>query len=187
MAKVYVFLADGFEDIEALAPIDILRRGGQDVTTVSINATEKVESAHGVTILADTTLAAAGDMADADLLLLPGGMPGAQHLKDSPEVARLLLSHNAKGGRIGAICAAPMVLGSLGLLRGKRATCYPGFESQLEGATYTAELVTEDGNITTGEGPAASMPYGYKLLSYYASADVVEALKEGLRFNHLMA
>ena len=153
MAKVYVFLADGFEDIEALAPIDILRRGGQDVTTVSINATEKVESAHGVTILADTTLAAAGDMADADLLLLPGGMPGAQHLKDSPEVGRLLLSH----------------------------------ESQLEGATYTAELVTEDGNITTGEGPAAAMPYGYKLLSYYASADVVEALKEGMRFNHLMA
>ena len=187
MAKVYVFLADGFEDIEALAPIDILRRGGQDVTTVSINATEKVESAHGVTILADTPLAAAGDMADADLLLLPGGMPGAQHLKDSSEVARLLLSHNAKGGRIGAICAAPMVLGSLGLLRGKRATCYPGFESQLEGATYTAELVTEDGNITTGEGPAAAMPYGYKLLSYYASADVVEALKEGMRFNHLMA
>ena len=186
MAKVYVFLADGFEDIEALAPIDILRRGGQDVTTVSINATEKVESAHGVTILADTTLAAAGDMADADLLLLPGGMPGAQHLKDSPEVARLLLSHNAKGGRIGAICAAPMVLGSLGLLRGKRATCYPGFESQLEGATYTAELVTEDSNITTGEGPAAAFPFAYELLSQLKDADTANQVATGMRYVHLV-
>ena len=185
MAKVYQFMADGFEDIEALAPIDILRRGGVEVVTVSINNNACVQSAHGVTVMADAVFEDC-NFSDADLLLLPGGMPGASNLRAHEGVCQAITEQHAKGKRIGAICAAPYILGELGLLQGKRATCYPGFESHLKGATYTAELVTIDGNITTAEGPGAAMPYGYQLLSYFTSPAAIEALKEGMRFNHLM-
>lgn len=186
MAKVYVFLANGFEDIEALAPIDILRRGGVEVITVSINDTEFVESAHNVTMKADTVFENAGDFSDADMLLLPGGLPGATNLRDHEGVNQALLRQHEQGKRIGAICAAPLVLGGLGILKGRRATCYPGFEKFLTGAEYTAELVTVDGHITTGEGPAAALPYGYQILSYFREAEAVEAIEEGMRYKHLM-
>ena len=130
MAKVYEFLATGFEELEALAPVDILRRGGMDVTTVSVIGSLFVESSHGVTIKADRLLEDV-DLDDADLLLLPGGMPGSKNLNAHEGVRQALLDHAAKGRLIGAICAAPMVLGSLGLLQGKRATCSPGFEIYL--------------------------------------------------------
>ncbi len=187
MAKAYVFLADGFEDIEALAPIDILRRGGVDVVTVSINEDPFVTSAHRMVVLGDVTFEEAGDFADADILMLPGGMPGAANLDMHEGVKDALLRQHQQGKLIGAICAAPFVLGKLGLLKGRRATCYPGFESYLDGADYTAELFTTDGNIVTGEGPAAAMPYGYEILRLLEGDDVVEQLKEGMRFNHLMA
>ena len=186
MAKVYQFLADGFEDIEAWAPVDILRRGGVEVVTVSIMGREFVESAHGVTVKADTTFEAAGDFSDADMLLLPGGMPGATNLRDHEQLAEVLLHQHQQGKRIGAICAAPMVLGGLGILKGKQATCYPGFEGFLTGAEYTADLVTEDDNITTGEGPAAALPYGYKILSYFREEEAVEAIETGMRYWHLI-
>lgn len=186
MAKVYQFMADGFEDIEALVPVDILRRGGVEVTTVSITGSREVTSAHGVTVLADTTMEQAGDFGDADLLLLPGGMPGAANLRDHDGVAKALLRQAEQGKRIGAICAAPMVLGGLGLLKGRRATCYPGFEKFLEGADYTAELVTVDGPFTTGRGPAAAFPYGYQLLSYFQEAEAVEAIERGMIYKQLM-
>lgn len=179
MAKVYEFLADGFEDIEALAPLDILRRGGLNVKTVSIMPTLDVTSAHGVTVRADLQIAEA-DCSDADLLLLPGGMPGASNLNACEQVRQTLVSQAQKGGLIGAICAAPLVLGGLGLLRGRRATCYPGFESYLDGAECTGELVTVDGNITTGKGPGASFAYGYQLLSNFVDEAQVEALKQGM-------
>ena len=182
MAKVYVFLANGFEDIEALAPVDILRRGGVEVTTISINDGIEVESAHGVTVLADTTFDSVGDMSDADMLVLPGGMPGAKNLNEHEGVRRALLRQQEEGKRIAAICAAPLVLGGLGLLQGRKATCYPGFEGTLTGATYTAEPVTADGNITTGKGPGAAMAFGYKLLSYFTDEATVEALKQGMMF-----
>ncbi|MBQ2196024.1 MAG: DJ-1/PfpI family protein [Prevotella sp.] len=186
MGKVYVFMANGFEDIEALAPLDILRRGGVDVVTVSITGTEFVESAHGVTMKADTTFEEAGDFADADVLMLPGGMPGAANLNDHEGVCQALLQQNAKGKRIGAICAAPMVLGNLGILQGHRATCYPGFEQFLDGAEYTADLFTVSGNITTGEGPAAALPYGYELLRQLKGEEIVAQLEEGMRYCHLL-
>lgn len=179
MAKVYEFLANGFEDIEALAPLDILRRGGVEVVTVSITSENAVETAHGVTIMADTTIGNV-DMSDADLLILPGGMPGAKNLLECEAVCEALVKQNEEGKLIGAICAAPMVLGQNGILMGRRATCYPGFEKMLEGADYTAELVTVDGNITTGRGPGAAMAFGYQLLSNFVAADVVENLKKGM-------
>lgn len=185
MAKVYEFLANGGEEIEALAVVDILRRGGVDVTTVSITGSKSVVMSHNITIMADTTIEEA-DLSDADMLLLPGGMPGAANLLEHEGVREALLAQMAEGKRIGAICAAPMVLGQLGLLEGKRATCYPGFEQYLNCAEYTHDLFTIDGNIITGEGPAAAFPYAYAILSMFAPADVVEGLKEGMIYNQLI-
>ena len=125
---------------------------------------------------------------DADLLLLPGGMPGASNLAAHEGVCQALLDQAAAGRRIAAICAAPaVVLGGLGLLRGRRATCYPGFEQMLDGATYTADLCTVDGTITTGEGPAAAFPFAYELLGQLVNPAIAAQVAEGMRFKHLMS
>lgn len=182
---VYAFLANGFEDIEALAPVDILRRGGVKVKTVSCTGSDYVESAHGVTMKADVKIEEA-DFADADLLFLPGGLPGATNLNDHPLVRQALTEQDKQSRRIAAICAAPLVLGGLGLLKGRRATCYPGFEKYLDGATYTAELFTIDGHITTGRGPAAAFPFGYALLEQLGGKAEAEALREGMIYNQLI-
>ena len=150
MAKAYVFLANGFEDVEALIPVDVLRRGGVDVKTVStVENSQIVESAHGVQMVADMMFEDC-NFSDADLLLLPGGMPGASNLYGHEGVRKAVKAQYDAGKRLAAICAAPaVVLGQMGLLKGKRATCYPGFEQKLDGATYTADLCTVDGVITT--------------------------------------
>ena len=186
MAKVYEFLANGFEEIEGLAPVDILRRGGVEVKTVSITGSKEVTTSHGITLLADMVFEDA-DFSDADMLLLPVGMPGSTNLNEHEGVKNAIVAQNKAGKRIGAICAAPMVLGGLGLLEGKKATCSPGFQKYLVGADYTGELFQEDGNIITGEGPAATLPYAYQILSYFAPADVVDHLKVGMQFEHLMS
>lgn len=184
MAKVYEFLANGFEEIEGLAPVDILRRGGVEIKTVSVTGSEFVETSHGVTVKADMRIEDA-DLGDADLLMLPGGMPGSTNLNGHEGVRKALLEQNARGGRIAAICAAPMVLGSLGLLRGKRATCYPGFEKFMEGAYYTAELYTVDGNITTGRGPAATLPYAYAILASFIGEEATAEVRDGMIYTQL--
>lgn len=181
---VYEFLATGFEDIEALIPVDIFRRGGIDIKTVSITGNKTVESAHGVKIQADM-LFEESDFSDADLLMLPGGLPGAANLRDHDGLCSVLLSHYNNGGKVAAICAAPMVLGKLGILNGKHATCYPGFEELMRGAVYTADLFTVDGNVTTGEGPAATFPYAYALLEQFIGKERVDEIREGMRFCHL--
>lgn len=183
--KVYQFMADGFEDIEALIPLDVMRRGGTDFVTVSINGSREVTSAHGVTIKTDMTFEEAC-FDDAGLLMLPGGMPGAENLNNHEGVRKAILAQAEKGKLVSAICAAPMVLGSLGLLKGKRATCYPGFETYLEGAEYTGELCTTDGNIITGEGPAAALPYAYTLLGMLTDNSTANTIADGMRFLHLM-
>ena len=186
MAKVYMFLAEGFEDVEALIPLDVLRRGGVDVKTVSITDGYVVMSAHGVNIEADLMFMEIKP-GDADLLMLPGGMPGASNLYAHEELCQALLKQNEKGKKISAICAAPaVVLAQLGILNGKRATCYPGFENLLTEATYTGDLVTVDGNITTAEGPAAAFPYAYVLLAQLVNQTTADQIAEGMRFKHLM-
>lgn len=185
MAKVYVFLANGFEDVEALIPVDVLRRGGVEVVTVSVTGSLIVETAHRVKVVADVQFEDI-DTDDADLLLLPGGMPGASNLNNHEGVRQALLRQDEQGKRVAAICAAPLVLGGLGLLKGKRATCYPGFEETLTGAEYTAELVTVDGNIVTGEGPAAAFPYAYTLLAMLTDEQTARGVAEGMRYVHLM-
>ena len=188
MAKVYVFLADGFEDVEALIPVDVLRRGGVEVVTVSVmDDNQIVESAHGVQMVADA-LAEDCDFGDADLLLLPGGMPGASNLYNSDCVREAVVAQYEAGKKIAAICAAPaVVLGQLGLLDGRKATCYPGFEQLLQGADYTGELCTVDGNITTAEGPAAAFPFAYTLLAALTNEQTAQQIAVGMRYAHLMA
>ena len=188
MAKVYVFLANGFEDVEALIPVDVLRRGGVEVITVSITGdSQVVETAHNVQIVADAMIEDC-DFSDADLLFLPGGMPGASNLYGHEGVRQAVLAQAKAGKKVAAICAAPaVVLAQLGVLDGKRATCYPGFEQMLTKADYTADLVTVDGNITTAEGPAAAFPLAYELLSQLVSKEVSDQIAEGMRFKHLMA
>ena len=186
MKKVYVFLADGFEDVEALIPVDVLRRGGVDVTTVSISDFPLVTSAHGVNIEADIMFEQ-GDFSDADLIFLPGGMPGASNLFAHKGVCKVVVDQFAAGRKVAAICAAPgVVLGQLGILEGKKATCYPGFEQMLDGATYTADLVTVDGNVTTAEGPAAAFPFAYELLAQLVDKKTADQIAEGMRFKHLI-
>ena len=188
MAKVYVFLADGFEDVEALIPVDVLRRGGVEVVTVSTTEFPLVESAHGVNIEADIQFEQS-DYSDADLLMLPGGMPGASNLFAHEGVCKAVLAQAAAGKKVSAICAAPaVVLAPLGILGGKKATCYPGFEQALKDgdAQYTGDLVTVDGNITTGEGPAAAFPYAYELLAQLVDKQTSDQIAEGMRFKHLM-
>ncbi len=187
MAKVYVFLADGFEDVEALIPIDVLRRGGVEVTTVSVmDDNLLVTSAHGVQIMADSLFDECS-FADADLLLLPGGMPGASNLYEHEGVCQAVVAHNAAGKLVAAICAAPaVVLGQLGLLEGRRATCYPGFEQLLHGATYTGELCTIDDIIITAEGPAAAFPFAYALLARLTNDNTAQQIAVGMRYAHLM-
>jgi len=188
MAKVYVFLADGFEDVEALIPVDVLRRGGVEVITVNTTDTALVESAHGVRMEADQ-LFGQSDYSDADLLLLPGGMPGASNLAAHEDLCEALRQQASAGKKVAAICAAPaVVLAPLGVLDGKKATCYPGFEQALEGrATYTGQLVTVDGQVTTAEGPAAAFPFAYELLAQLTDAATAGQIAEGMRFKHLMS
>ena len=187
MAKVFQFMANGFEDIEALIPVDVLRRGGVEIKTVSIYDTNIVESAHGVQMVTDLTFEEAEPMLkDADLLMLPGGMPGATNLNEHEGLKKALVAQAEAGKMVSAICAAPLVLGGLGILKGKRATCYPGFEQTLEGAEYTEDLWTIDGNIITGEGPAAALPYAYSLLALLVSEEAAREVAEGMRYIHLM-
>lgn len=185
MAKVYEFIANGSEEIETLTVIDVLRRGGVDAKTVSITGSEYVECSHGVVIKCDTTIEAA-NLSDADFLLLPGGLPGATNLLEHEGVRKAIMRQATDGKKVGAICAAPMVLGDLGLLRGKKATCYPGFEKYMDGAEYTADIFTVDGNIITGCGPAATLPYSFAILEMLTDHDTGEGLKEGMMFNKLM-
>ena len=187
MAKVYVFLADGFEDVEALIPVDVLRRGGVEVITVStVDDLQIVTSAHGVQMVADSMFDDC-DFADADLLMLPGGMPGASNLFAHKGVCEAVVRQYEAGKRVSAICAAPaVVLAQLGVLDGHRATCYPGFEQMLTKADYTGELVTVDGLITTAEGPAAAFPYAYELLGQLTDRDTARQIAVGMRFAHLM-
>ena len=183
---ITVFLANGFEEVEAITPVDIMRRAGLDVRTVSIYDSPMVTGAHKVPIQTDMVFCQV-DFSQVDLIVLPGGLPGSTNLNAHEGLREALVKHYESGKRIAAICAAPMVFGSLGLLEGKRATCYPGCESTMTGAEYTKQLVTIDGNIITGEGPAAAFPYAYAILEIFAGKAVADQLREGMMFNHLTA
>ena len=151
MKKVYLFLADGFETVEALAPVDVMRRAGIEVVTVSIMKRHEVLSAQNVKVVTDV-LYEEVSFDDASALVLPGGGVGTDNLSAHEPLREALVCANSKGMLVAAICAAPMVFGRIGILEGRKATCYPGCESDLFGAEYTAVPVQESGNIITGCG-----------------------------------
>ena len=179
MKPIFVFLAEGFEEIEALTPVDVLRRAGLSVQTVSVMDEQVVAGAHGVPVLADKMFAEINPE-DAEMILLPGGLPGATNLDAHEGLSRMILDFAAAEKPLAAICAAPLVLGNRGLLQGKKATCYPGFETYLQGAEYTAALVEKDGNIITGKGPGAAMEFAFAIVEKYCGIDKVNELKQGM-------
>ena len=176
----FVFLAHGFEEIEALTTIDIMRRAGMNVTTVSINPELSVTGAHNVTITADELITNI-DFNQADWLILPGGMPGASNLRACEPLCEALLQHNAGGKQIAAICASPtIVLATLGLLNGKNATCYPSMENYNCGANWTDEMVVIDKNIITGRGPAAATDFALTIVAQTCGADTANDVAAGM-------
>lgn len=160
---IIVMIANGFEEIEALTPVDMFRRAGLEVKTVGVNGLVAT-GAHGIKINCDA-LPEDIDLDSLTMAVFPGGMPGATNLDASPFTDRVIEAVLKNGGRLAAICAAPLVLGHRGLLNGKKATCYPGFESELMGATVINEAVVTDGNITTGRGMEYSLPFAKELVS----------------------
>ena len=177
---VYLFLAEGFEEIEALCPIDMLRRAGIDIKSVSITDGKSVKGAHGITVLADITYADF-DPADADMLILPGGMPGTKNLLAHKPLVAALKIFGGCGGNISAICAAPMVLGRAGLLEGKTATCYPGFENDLIGATVSSEKVVVSDNIITAQGMGAAVDFSCAIIDKLLGKGIAAPIKEAIR------
>lgn len=162
--KVFLFLADGFEEIEAIAPIDIFRRADIDVTTVSVSGNKSVRGAHNIYIQADS-LFSETDFTVNDLLYLPGGMPGTKNLEGHEGLKKLLLNQADENKSIAAICAAPSILGKLGLLDGKEAICYPGFEEQLIGAQLSKEKIVKSGKFITAKGAGVAVQFALRLVA----------------------
>lgn len=161
---VYVMLADGFEEIEALAVVDILRRAGIDVLTASITDGYIVTGTHNIKVTADTKITDTA-LEDAEMVVLPGGMPGTNNLFKSKPLEKALDNRVKKGKWIAAICAAPMILGKRGYLDGREATCYPGFEKDLKGAVIKDQKVVISGNFITSKGPGAALQFALAIVS----------------------
>ncbi|ADU27007.1 DJ-1 family glyoxalase III [Ethanoligenens harbinense] len=175
---IVLFLAEGFEEIEALATLDILRRAGLTVQTVGVPGRE-VKGAHGVTVTADVT-AGEIDTDGVEMVVLPGG-PGTPNLEASETVQRFIDYAVQNDLWLGAICAAPSILGHKGLLAGKKAVCYPGYEPELKGAQVGSTSVSIDGRIITGNGPGASFAFGLELAAALAGREKAEQVKSGMQ------
>lgn len=181
MAKIYVFLADGCEEIEALTPVDLLRRAGEDVCTVSIMGRKEVTGSHKITILADETIEE-GEFDDGDMLVLPGGMPGTLILAGNETLSALIRSYDDQGKKLAAICAAPSILGVMGILKDKNAVCFPGFEEKLAGANVLAVPAVTDQNVTTGRGMGAAADFALELIRVLQGEEKAKEMAEKIVF-----
>lgn len=175
--QTFIFLADGFEETEALCPWDILLRAGVPVKLVSVNESEFVTGTHSLKVKADLTTASIGKPEGEICVVLPGGMPGAANLDRDPTVD-LYIAHAAKHGHLAAICAAPFILGTRGLLAGKEATCFPGFEDKLCGARLSEKKAVTDGNVTTARGMGAAFEFAIELVSALCGKDTARKVSE---------
>ncbi len=173
----YLFLDNGFEEIEAVTTIDLLRRAQVELTTVSMTGSLLVNGAHGININADKIFEDV-DFSDANMLILPGG---GTMLGDHDNLCQLLVSHNEAEGLIAAICAAPAVLGRLGILKGKQATCYPGFQDAL-GESYVGGLVVESKNIITAKGPGLSSDFAFCLIEKLVGEEVADQVYDAAQY-----
>lgn len=182
---IYEFLAEGFEEVEALCPLDLLRRSGLSVVTVSVNSdgSRSVTGAHGIGVEADITAVEAAEMLrtrdDLEMIILPGGMPGTKNLDASAVVHDFITAAAESGAVLAAICAAPMILGKRGLLDGKKATCFPGFEGYLTGAEIGGRVAV-DGRFITACGMGAALEFGLKLVEALKGEETAEALAEAV-------
>lgn len=172
---IYVFLANGFEEVEAICPIDIMRRAGLSVTTVGIGGTQ-ITGSHGITVNADMSEDNL-DISDAEMIFLPGGMPGTLNLAANPTVKKAINYAKANDKYIAAICAAPSILGEMGLLKGKEAICYPGFEDKLIGATISQKRVVKDGKIITAAGMGVATDMGLCIVETLVSKETADKLR----------
>ena len=177
--NTFIFLANGFEETEAIATIDVLRRGNVPVTIVSVTKELIVTGAHNIKVVADALFEDVS-FGNGELLILPGGMPGAQNLQDHTELGKLLKNHFEQNKFIAAICAAPKVFGHLNLLKGKEAVCYPGFENELTGANIADANIVKDENILTAKGPAFAIEFGLTLVEILKGKDVVDKIAQGM-------
>lgn len=174
---VYEFLAEGFEEIEALAPVDILRRAGVEIKTVSVTGKKEVTGSHGITVSADILF---DEIAESpEMLILPGGMPGTLNLQGFKPLCDMLVAADCY---IAAICAAPSVFGALGLLKGKKAICYPGFEDKLIGAEIVDAPVVISGRVITSKGAGTAHLFGFALLSLLKNSDEAEKLRKSMMY-----
>ncbi len=171
---LYVFLAEGFEELEAIAPIDILLRGGVEVKTVGVTG-KVVKSTHGIPFTADIEIGEA-TTDGLEAIVLPGGMPGTANLEASAEVQKFIDFATENGKYVCAICAAPSILGHKGLLKGKKAICYPGMGGHLEGAKVPPEQAVTDGKTVTGKGPGAAAEFGFAILKELKGEAVVNSV-----------
>ena len=177
---VYLFLANGFEEIEALCPLDLLRRAGVEVTTVGIGG-DVIRGSHGIIVHADIPDIMYRD-SNPDMIILPGGMPGAKNLDESKIVDVAIKAAQKKGAYIAAICAAPFVLGKRELLNGKNATCFPGFEDDLVGANIIKDSgVVVDGNIITARGMGVAQRFGLTLVSLLCGEEIAKNIEKSIQ------
>lgn len=184
MKRAIMMFAEGFETVEALMVVDLLRRGGVEVVMTSINEDDMVRSAHGIGVEMDATMDEI-DLTTFDAIILPGGMPGTIHLGESKAVKDAVMLMNDAGKIVSAICAAPGVLGKYGLLEGKNACSYPDHEGNLIGAKVSREPVVVDGNIVTSRGLGTAMEFGFKLLELLESKEKAEQIKTAIVYQEL--
>lgn len=178
--KVYVFMADGFEEIEAITIVDMLRRVGHEVIIVSVTSGEVLRGAHDISVFCDRNFIDCDFFDAPGILVLPGGMPGAAILQAHEGLQKVLKRYAKEGLPIAAICAAPSILGSLGLLEGHKATCYPGFEKYIKGAELLDKQVVVDGNFITGRGPGAAVEFVLAIIEKYDGKEVIAELKKSM-------
>ena len=178
---IYMFIAEGFEEIEALCPLDLMRRAGLEVTTVGVGGKE-ICGAHGITVKTDIDTASYDELDDkrADMVFLPGGMPGTLNLAASSSVISAINNALANDSYIAAICAAPSISGDMGILEGKEAICYPGFEDRLKGAKISSSRVALDGKILTAAGMGAALDMGLKIVEIFCSEQKARALRHAV-------
>lgn len=177
---IYMFLADGFEEVEALAPLDILRRASLNIKTVGVTG-EFVTGVHGITVKADTLIEEI-DRNNIEALILPGGLGGTENMEKNKTVKELILYANKNKKLICAICAAPSILGKMGLLSGKKATCYPGFEDTFNGGEYIKESVVKCNNFITSDGMGSAFKFGFAITEELASYEIAEKIKEQIQY-----
>lgn len=179
MSKIYIFLAEGFEEIEGLTVVDLLRRAKLEITMVSMTGEAAVTGAHGIRVSADAVFEEV-NFADAQMYVLPGGMPGTLNLGNHEGLVDLLKKANAENKKIAAICAAPSVLGTNGILEGKRAACYPGFEEKLTGAQVSLDPVMVDGNIITSRGMGTAIAFSLEIIAGFLGEEEAKRIAESI-------